>query len=510
MSFFLGGVGVLDVEVVDGPEMAVSDGLLLAGLLAEGFDLVVEGADLVLCLGALGGILLAFDSLAQVFDLVHQGGGVVVEGFGFVPVRFGLGFGVLLEGLEVDLPRMLRLGAGGEAVGLGAPPLGDGSELLHAQRLGLTVALHACWVEVLVEPDGVGGLAFGEEEEVGLDAGVGGEDAIGQADDGVELALLHEELLHLGLHAFAEEGAIRQDNSTASALDREELFDDEDKEHVRGLAGANVGGVVIAHAVVFHTAEGGIGDYAVDALGELPVVPAGGEGVAVLDHAGHVDAVEHHVGDAEEMGELFLLNAANALGDGLAVSRAGLLADLPFQMRDGGSEEAAGAAGWIEHSLSLLEAGVDHLHHELGNGSRGVKLPGISGAAQVIEDLLIHVAKLASALDVVKVDGFIQLLDDGQHLGAGLHVVVGILEDIAHDLGLRRGDCFGLFPWFSFLITPNCAGSGGVDVEFFEAREDDVVYVFNEIARGLTGFLLALLVFDVFGPISPAAVFRNG
>ncbi len=79
VGFFLGGVGVLDVEVVDGPEVAVADGLLLAGLLAEGFDLGGELFDLRLGLAALGGVLFTFDGLAQVFDLVHQSGGVVVE-----------------------------------------------------------------------------------------------------------------------------------------------------------------------------------------------------------------------------------------------------------------------------------------------------------------------------------------------------------------------------------------------------------------------------------------------
>ncbi len=214
-------------------------------------------------------------------------------------MRFGLGFGFLFDLIEVDLPGLLGLCAGGEAIRLTAPPCGDGVKLLDAQGLGFAVALHTGGVAVFVEPNGVGGFALGEEEQVGLDAGVGGEDAVRQADDGMQVALLHEQLLHLGLHAFAKEGAIRQDDGSTPAFDREELFHDEDEEHVCRLTGANVRGVVIAHAVVLHAAEGWIGDDATDALGELPVVPARGEGVAVLDHAGHVDAVEHHVRDAE-------------------------------------------------------------------------------------------------------------------------------------------------------------------------------------------------------------------
>ena len=166
---------------------------------------------------------------------------------------------------------------------------------------------------MLVEPDGVGGLALGEEEEVGLDAGVGIEDAIGQADDGVEVALPHEEFFDLGLDAFAKERAVRQDDCAASAFVLEQFLDDEDEEHVGRLAGADIRGIVGADAIVFHAAKGWIGDDAVHALGELPIVPAFGEGVAVLDHAGHVDAVQHHVGDAEQVGKLLFLDAADAL-----------------------------------------------------------------------------------------------------------------------------------------------------------------------------------------------------
>ncbi len=188
------------------------------------------------------------------------------------------------------------------------------------------------------------------------------------------------------------------------------------------------------------------------------------------------------------MRELFLLDAANALSDGFAVLCAGFLADLPLQMRDGGGEEAAGAAGGVEHGLALLKIGIDHLHHELGDGTRGVELPGIASAAQVIEDLFIHVSKLAAALDVVEVHGFIQLLDDGQHLGARLHVVVGVLEDIAHDFGLGIA----------------------LDVELLESGEDDIVDVLDQFTGLDARLLFALVVFDVFRPVSPAAVFRDG
>jgi hypothetical protein len=73
---------------------------------------------------------------------------------------------------------------------------------------------------MLVIPDFRGGRALGEEKEIGADAGVGVEDSVGQADDGVEVALVEQGFLDAGLDAFAEEGAVWQDESGAAASGR--------------------------------------------------------------------------------------------------------------------------------------------------------------------------------------------------------------------------------------------------------------------------------------------------
>ena len=87
---------------------------------------------------------------------------------------------------------------------LRSPTSRSRSGLLEAHRLGV-VAGDALRVGVLVEPDFLGGgllaLGFlGEEEDVGLDAGVGIEDAARQADDGVEVALGEEGFFEAGFH----------------------------------------------------------------------------------------------------------------------------------------------------------------------------------------------------------------------------------------------------------------------------------------------------------------------
>jgi len=69
------------------------------------------------------------------------------------------------------------------------PPLFLRLEFLDADGFGFVIALHARRIRVFVKPDFLRRLAFGEEQEIGFDAGVGSEDAVGQPDDGVQIAL---------------------------------------------------------------------------------------------------------------------------------------------------------------------------------------------------------------------------------------------------------------------------------------------------------------------------------
>jgi len=61
-------------------------------------------------------------------------------------------------------------------------------ELIEVHGLGLGVRLVAFRVGMFVVPDLLGGFALGEEQEVGLNAGVGGEDPFRKADDGMQVA----------------------------------------------------------------------------------------------------------------------------------------------------------------------------------------------------------------------------------------------------------------------------------------------------------------------------------
>lgn len=212
--------------------------------------------------------------------------------------------------VDADAPGLFALGAVG-------PPGFLGLEFLDADRFAFVVAFGAGRVGVLVVPDFGGGGSLGEEEEVGADTGVGVEDAVGEADDGVEVALGEEGFLDAGLHSLAEEGAVGQDDAGA-ASGLEELHD-EDEEEVRRLAGAELGGEVGLDAVFLHAAEGRIGHDAVDAFLRAPVAEGAAEGVVMADAGGDVDAMEEEVGHAEDVGEVLFLDAGEALLDGALV-----------------------------------------------------------------------------------------------------------------------------------------------------------------------------------------------
>ena len=98
-------------------------------------------------------------------------------------------------------------------------------------------------------------------------------------------------------------------------------------------------------------------------------------------------------------------------------------------MADGAGEKAAGAAGRVEQDLAGL--GVDAVHHEGGDGARRVVLARVAGALQVVEDLLVDVAEVLALGEIVEID-LVDLVDHLPHQLAGLHVVVGVLEHVAH------------------------------------------------------------------------------
>ena len=134
-----------------------------------------------------------------------------------------------------------------------APPVDAGVEVFELDRTGHGIGLLALRHGLFVEPDVAGRLAFFKEQQVGPDRGVGAEDGVGQAHDGVQVALLHQMLLEAGLHAFAEQGAVGQHHGGAAVLLQQ--ADDQGEEQVGGLAGLELLGEVGFDAVFLAAAE---------------------------------------------------------------------------------------------------------------------------------------------------------------------------------------------------------------------------------------------------------------
>ena len=105
----------------------------------------------------------------------------------------------------------------------------------------------------------------------------------------------------------------------------------------------------------------------------------------------------------------------------------------------------------------------------------------VAGALQVVEDLLVDVAEVLALGEVVEVHP-VDLVDDLPHELAGLHVVVGVLEHIAH-----HAAAVGLF-----------SGDG----QFLELREKLGVDEGQQFIAGDA--------FGIGGPGAPLELFRDG
>ena len=185
--------------------------------------------------------------------------------------------------------------------------------------------------------------------------------------------------------------------------------------------------------------------------------------------------MQQHVGHAQHVGELLLLDAEDGLGILLPVL--GRLHLLVEGIQPAG-DETARTTGEVGHLLPHL--GLDDFGHEIGQGAGRVELTCRACALHLLEDGLINLAEGVAFLVVAKVE----LVDDVDHLTeqhAVLHVLVGILEGGAHD-GAAHG-CLRRH------------------LQILQGREQGVV---DEIEQGIGRQSFACAV--VLSPGAPAAV----
>jgi hypothetical protein len=299
------------------------------------------------------------------------------------------------------------------------------------------------------------------------------EDAVRQPDDRVQIAFGEQLFLDGGLHAFAEQSSVRQNDGTSTAVFQQRQ--NQHQKQIGGFTSSELLREVGLDAVLLHASERWIGDDAVDSILRPVTGQRSGQSIVVPDVGGHVDAVQQHVGDAQQMRQRFFLNAQDrTLKQFFFVRRF----DLLSQMIDGTGEKAAGAAGRIQDRFAELR--IDHVDHKLRHGSGRVVFARVACTLEVFQDLLVQVAENVPVFGAVEVEAFIDLVDDLPHQCAVLHVLVGVFEDIMDDSMTRTG----------------------FRRQSFEAGEQLVV---DEVQQAITGES-----FGVSGPIAPAEFFRDG
>jgi hypothetical protein len=175
----------------------------------------------------------------------------------------------------------------------------------------------------------------------------------------------------------------------------------------------------------FGAAEWRIGQDHVDHVARAIVSERSRQGVVVADQRRYLDAVQHHIRDAQQVRQLLLFDTVDR------VLHHDVILDAPtlrFQVLERARQKTAGAARRIQDALAKPR--VDLVNHELRHSAWRIKLPRVAGALQVLEDPLIQVVEQMPVGAVIEVD----LGDPVDHLAqqlAGLHVVVRVAEHLA-------------------------------------------------------------------------------
>ena len=311
-----------------------------------------------------------------------------------------------------------------------APPVDTGLQMFQTDRPGLGIGLLARGNEMLIEPDVPGCLTLLEEQQVGADGSVGLEYRIGQANNGMQIAFLHQMLLEPRLDSFAEQRTVGQHHGGPPT--RLQQADDQSQKQVRRLSGPKVLREVALDTVFFLAAKGRIGEHNVHPLLAFPAGIGPRQSVVMTHETRILNAVQQHVCDTEHVGKVLLLYGAQRHLHGLFIL--GPLDIALAHVPQGTGQEAARATGRIKQRLTRLR--VDPVHHEGGHRAGRVVLARITRRLQVIEDLFVDVTEMLTFAQVVEVD-LVDLVDHLTHQLAGFHVIVGILE---HDCARRGGD----------------------------------------------------------------------
>ena len=184
------------------------------------------------------------------------------------------------------------------------------------------------------------------------------------------------------------------------------------------------GGYFGLDGVFFHPPKWWIGDHDVHSVLWAVIPQRTSERIVVAYLGGNLDLVQEHIGGTEKMRQCLFFNALyGRLQSYLICRRLDILG--PYVLY-GTGQKAPGSAGWIQDRFS--EFWVNHVHYELGDSPRRIEFTRIASALEILEDLLVDVAKKMPVLGAVEVN-IVEPVDDLPHQGAGFHVVIRISKD---------------------------------------------------------------------------------
>ena len=150
-----------------------------------------------------------------------------------------------------------------------------------------------------------------------------------------------------------------------------------------------------------------------------------------------VDVVQQHVGYAQQIGQLFLLNAIDRLCVELAIRRC---LHLCVKHLESARQKAARATRKVSHSLA--ELGRKRLGHKVSHRSGRIKLAGITCGLQVFQDGLVNFTEGVALFVLGKVNRFVNLVDDLTKQNPILHVVIGVSKcSLDDNVSQRRIRC---------------------------------------------------------------------
>ena len=282
-------------------------------------------------------------------------------------------FGDLLTGETAEASLFSLILPLGLAVGVVSVSLHEVLKMLDGQGRALAEVGHVG--AHIVDPDffcvSLVLLSAGKKQDVRLDA-LGVKDARRQAQDGVEVALVHQVGPDLLAVAVGKEHVVGQDHGGSGFAGCAKRAVDH-LQKIELLVGRGIGQVIPGRS--FAAALGAEGRIGQDHVIVPELLAFGGKGIRLKDSP--FDAVEHGVHQGQAVSVRHQLDA----GEGLFLLEflslcclIEVVVMLLLQILVGGDHETEGAAGRVAAALS--EGGLDELHHGVDQRPRCEVLPG--------------------------------------------------------------------------------------------------------------------------------------